>query len=530
VYVGYFLGLILSFRMLSLLARMARTLATLLVIPSLLAAGLSQNASKDTMPAKEQAHKSAAKSQPDHELQSILDLAASVPPEFEADVLLHLASSGKVNGRVAKLQLLKKAFDAAALAQQPIERKALVGSDTDTRSGFLAIAFQLDLDRLSLESRAVNEVSRLDPARALIMFEEMRLPTLSPLGCEESLAYDPSVYYRTLENVARNSFTSKQRANGRRLAWLDAYLSNLQSHSQVAPVARLLAESDLSAAELEETTTRFASSLQQLGGDERSLAAATVDSGESNLLGAMAHLVATLRAKKVPAAPLVAALREYLVSNFRTVSCGEAIADKPGRSIPPAISEFNDSFRAALQESQLSPILDEEIKGAKISGKAVYYPLWQTEESKHLLEGVQRLRFGERVDNPLTQAERSTSEWSTQATEFITHLNSWNGNDEPESDFFHEKCILYQTFIELITTPQDRSNALSAFLAFMEQNSFQQASRIEWFWHAKSLLAGYRAPDYHQQVLRTFLSSRDTILSLYARVEIYAPSQLDGDR
>jgi hypothetical protein len=77
------------------------------------------------------------------------DLAGATPPEFGAYFLAELVESGKIVDEDLKLKLLQMAFNLASNAQQPVKRKALGGSLVDTRSGYYAMAFALELDRLS---------------------------------------------------------------------------------------------------------------------------------------------------------------------------------------------------------------------------------------------------------------------------------------------------------------------------------------------------------------------------------------------
>lgn len=457
----------------------------------------------------------------DHAVQNIIDLAAGVPPEFGADVLMRLVESDKTTDHALKVELLKEAFDLAESAQQPVSREPLNGSDLDTRSGYLAIAYFLGLDRLSLQSRAARDMLPLDAAEARALFTQVQLPILAPLNCKETLTYAPKPLYETLAYLIRNHVTSEDKQKGHMVAVLAPYVSTLQSHSQVAPVAQLLVSVDLSPVEREELTSLFANALQQLQGDERSFSAAILSSGDSGLLSAFGDLIKKLDAQGVQSVDLVKAIRQYLVSGFKTSFCGEIVAEREGKDLlPQAIDSFNRQFKGSLLKAELAPISAEEIRNARIMPKAVIVPFWQSPTAKRLQADMQTLRFGN-GDRLLTKAQRMTPSWAGRLNDFLAQLESWEGNDEPQADFFHEKSVLYETLVDLIPTAPGRSVVLNSYIEFLEQNYFQQISRIEWFWHARRLLDGQKAADDRPQVLLAFLNSRDSILSLYARVEAW---------
>src|SRR6202043_2145136 len=92
------------------------------------------------------------------QLESIVDLATGVPPEFAADSLLRLVESGKIADLALKLSLVEKPCYLSESAPQPVKLARRPGALVDTRFGYLAHAFLLNLDRLSLQSRAVVDI------------------------------------------------------------------------------------------------------------------------------------------------------------------------------------------------------------------------------------------------------------------------------------------------------------------------------------------------------------------------------------
>src|ERR1700737_2013593 len=122
--------------------------------------------------------------------QSIVELAYSSPPEISSDALLRVVESGKVADRKTKRDLAEQAFRLAGSAKFPVRMRGVPGSIVDTRSGYLSKAYDLKLDALSLESRAVHDLLSIDAAKARELFQEIARPTLTPLTCDDALVYD----------------------------------------------------------------------------------------------------------------------------------------------------------------------------------------------------------------------------------------------------------------------------------------------------------------------------------------------------
>jgi hypothetical protein len=96
-----------------------------------------------------QQHTNQAKEpKPDAELESIVGMAAGVPAEFGADVLIRLAESNKIRQRSLKIELLTRAFYLAESAQQPVRQASLAS----TRSNlFLPDAYKFGEQRIHSE-------------------------------------------------------------------------------------------------------------------------------------------------------------------------------------------------------------------------------------------------------------------------------------------------------------------------------------------------------------------------------------------
>lgn len=453
------------------------------------------------------------------ELNSIVDRAASIPSEFGADFLLRLVESAKITDPLLKAKLVEKAFNFAESAQHPIKLSG-IGSLVDTRSGYLDMAFQLNLDKLSLQFRAVGDLLQFDRVKGEKLFEEIRFPTMKPLACEELLIYDPGSYYRILASVLDRGSIRKEEGEKRVIAFLRPAIAEISSHTQVAPAAKVLTALNLSSTQLEDMTSFLMGSLQRLQSDERSFAVVVT---KYDTLGAMSQLVSKLDREGVPSANLVQVLKQYVIKNLRDVRCPDIGQSEKG-SLPRAARDFNELFGAALLSADLNPISADELQNYKLGSAPSFYPYWQSPKARELLEGIKKLRFGT-GGTPLSEAERKTVGWNSQLSDFLAELELWKSTDEKEEDdFFHQKCVLYVGLIDLIPPGPGQSEVIRSYVTFLELNSVEGSNRIEWFLHVKDLLdrlSATKEDKGKRQVLDVFRDSRDPTLNLYARVEAW---------
>jgi len=171
--------------------------------------------------------------------RSLVDLAQAAPPEFAADALLRVAESGKIKDRDSVADLVEQAFRLAAAAKFPVRMRGLPGTTTDTRSGFLSRAYDLKLDGVSLQSRAVRDMLAVDKAKARELFQEIPKFALAPLTCDDALVYDVSDFYQVLGAIANAAFSKEEQAKEQHIDFILDYLGQATSPAQLAPLAMI---------------------------------------------------------------------------------------------------------------------------------------------------------------------------------------------------------------------------------------------------------------------------------------------------
>ena len=416
--------------------------------------------------------------------QSIFDLAHAAPPEFTADALLRLEESGKIASREARLALIEEAFRLAAAAQYRLPLRALPGYDSDSRTAFLSQAYRLKLDTLSLQTRAVRDMAGVDKPKARELFGEIVTPALPPLTCDDALVPDVGDLYEALALVVNSTFTEKERAKEEHINFLLGYLAQVASPVQLAPAARLIKTVSLTPAQRDVVLGRFNAILQNMSADDRSFSAT----------------VGALNSEIIP--EMLAAFEMYSRRGLAATRCQDSVA-----------------FTAKLADGA---------EQAKTEGTAKVERYWQSDQAKRIVEQAQKLRVGP-SGRMLSNADRSSQEWSRQLTDFLKDLADWNSSEEKsEADFYHQKCLVFEALMDLTPPGEQRAATLEAFIAFLTGSNLQQQSPVEWFVHARRLhdrLKNTNTADA-DRLLDAYQASGNPMLALFATLEKNLGSKL----
>jgi hypothetical protein len=445
----------------------------------------------------------------------------SAPPEFAADLLVRLAQSSKMADPDWKRELLEEAFRLAATVQQPVKRVALPSSLTDTRAGFLASAFQLDLDGLSLQCRAVNALLSIDKQKAREMFGQIAISQLPRLDCEEPLPYDVSVLYSTLRKVAESAFSLEEIKNNEHVRLLESRLSQIAYPSEVVPALELINTIKLSPTQRQTLVDSFSVALGKVSGDDLCFTHSLYD-----LDRAIKRFMDQYANSRVSTYALLRAYRSYLIRQFTAPRCAASRASALIEH--EAINNFN-RLRARSDGGVLE-ISADDVKSERIEGSIKTHAHWSSPKSAALLMKIKRLRFGS-GKTPLNASERDTLDWHAEMESFLNDLAAWKKEDEdtPE-DYFHQKCVLLKALIEMTIRKETRENLIISFIDTLNDFDLNRGSRIEWFWHAKFLFVDTKrfdgpsgsAPNYvvnKSDVLPLLDSTKSPVLYLYAQAE-----------
>jgi hypothetical protein len=418
--------------------------------------------SAQTPPAnsKRTSNKAETKSSENLKIENLVLLGQAAPPEVAADILLTIVATQAAITRVRKQELIEDAFRFAGNAREPVKRKSWAMM-VDTRAGLKNAAFELDLDKLSLQTRAVMQMMAFDKARARAMFADISLPKLPELTCEDSLSYDVESYYRTAVAVSENCFDENERKAEAHIQFLSERLGSIKTIPHAVAAAKALVDAKLSADELTLLLNTFADGLSHVLANARSFAF-VIDRERFGF--SLARLVQKAKQENVPAVDLNLAIRSFLVKQLSGEVCIDA-SWVNGREVklPTVLNNLNAEFA--------QPIGADDIHPLSFGAAAKDRQFWTMTREKQLLMLAKDLRFGG-TQKGLTLEQRQTDEWRKKLNDYLDLIADWQPESEVSAeDYFQEKCILYSVLVELCPDDAQRDVVLRAYAAYLRDQN-----------------------------------------------------------
>jgi hypothetical protein len=453
----------------------------------------------------------------DRAIQSLMDDSEALPPEFASDVSLRLIEGGLVTNQALKVKLLTRAFKKASAAQDDLMRRPWGISVEETQQGLHAIASSsARLDRITLQARVVHELLLTEPRRARQVFESIPPPQIEQTSCGQNWYFVPDAYYTAAGEILTKTFPPNEISAGLRSRYLVSVVRNIQSHVQILPLTQLLDRPEFTRAEIIEALTVYAAGLGNLNGDPLSFYVSMYQ--YDRLWEAITKLVDSLDKHDIDPRLLIQPLRDYLVRNFRILGCTDMNLPKGHKSdLPESLTEFNKRFVATLARLNVSPISEREIAVNTLDKVEDITPQrWKSQTYFQMLHAVQK------IDPPgVAEAERGdTSDWTAQAQDALNQLAGWSAGSENETEFFHQKAIVLEGLAERTIGASIHTKVVEAFVLFLEQNSYQQVSRVDWFLYAHKFLSEGTESGKSRGDLLKFLNSGDPVLNAYARIQL----------
>ncbi len=196
------------------------------------------------------------------ELDHIVQLANACPPEFAADALLRVAAVTTIDKKL-RMDLIDRAFHLAPGAQfrTPV---TVVTRVPDTSAAMIAAAAKLNLDALSLQTRAVRLMLQLDKKTARQLFLDMNVPALESVTCDQTYIPDVSQLYQALTAVANSTFSDQERKKEEHINLVLGTMARATSSVQIAPMEQMVASLEVTAEQRDVLATRIAALRQSL--------------------------------------------------------------------------------------------------------------------------------------------------------------------------------------------------------------------------------------------------------------------------
>jgi len=408
--------------------------------------------------------------------QQIQDLTTSVPPELAAYAMLRLVEAKAVSQPEQQRRLIEQAYMLAGQSPYAVRLTAVAGM-SNTRAGYLSQALTQGLDALSLRTRAVAAMLKLDPDRGRDLFEQLRPLAIANRSCADSMIYEPSAYYQRAGDVYKKGFTPEEQAKGLPDEFLESVFRDVNQASEVGPAADLLRTVQFDPEMLARAEGAFARSLNGARGDYRSYAAT-----QGNLTRNVTRLASTQgRASHA----LLEATRNYVVANESGAVCGDSSGNVTGSAASG--SSTYAALNVVLVRYGIAPIGDADVKPGSVvaANETSTQAYWQSPTSKQLLATVQALRSG----------DKNSPQWQESASSTFTSLREWidAGSEPSEEDFYIEKAVLYSQMLS--ATPDDSpyyGEMLNEYIEFLSEEPPSDNVRIYWLWNIQNLVQRVR--------------------------------------
>ncbi len=422
--------------------------------------------------------------------------------------------------RPGRRELLEEAFAAAPNALNLYKRRLAAQVEGNTREWILGQAFDLDVDTLSLQCRAVRGMLALDRRRAREMFAQ--IPPLAPPqpDCDSPLVPDIRLFYETLQLVA-----------GPDASIIAQRIRLISSPAELAPAAALIRSARLSTDDRLALVTAYADRLAVFARNSESLGFATRD---PELASQPVALAEAARREGIAVDGLMRAYREFLVAYLGGARCGEMI-DSLAASW---LEQFNERLRLPgyLVGTELPAIPPEDIHPPTVEPRANRQLLYASPKAKALDARLRRLRTGG-GDTALLREQRAAPDWQAEAEQFLGALQEWTAADGDIAAHFHEKAGFYLELLEMAPAGPIAARIAASCVAFFGDHPVEKSQPVEFLFELQRLLKLARAEaDAAPQAAGPFeaverpagngaavaselANSRDAVIALYAALE-----------
>lgn len=446
----------------------------------------------------------------DLEIQTFVLGSKAQSPEISSDLLLTFLATKIMSDPKKRKEIIEDIYRQGAEVKEPL-RMAFRSGLMDTRSGYLSYSYDLELDRLSIQLRAIKMMLALDKQRARTLFRDMSQLTVKPLSCEDDLVYEISDYYKVLKDIVDQTFDPEARVRREQIYLATEFIDEIRSPAQVESAIAFLVSVKTTPAEFGILLDSLTATMRKISADPRTF-------GFSMANGSMTRSIkfkflSKIEEKGFVTSEFLKGYRSYLVKQLSGTRCLEdervGSEEKPDDPIVFANTLFEN------------PITEDEIKPEKIEPRTKVFVYWRTPKSAKLLTNIKKLRFGN-SKTALSLEQRSHQEWQESLAKYLEQMNDWKSEDEAtEADYLHQRGVLYHTLIELTPPGPMFLSVLQDYGLFLRDSRMIRDSPTQWLTYVKYLLKigkTLKAKD-RDEFVKVLRSSGNQIFPLYLDLE-----------
>jgi hypothetical protein len=414
---------------------------------------------------------------PAKRLQEIVDASSTLQPPLASDAMIRVATKVASPCSTLATDLLQRAFDQADSVVPQMKYKLASGDGipTDSRLYFEHQTYELQQDRLSLQSRVVLAVVPLDAKLAIDLFQRIALPRPPSVSCVDAFAPDFSIYYQALGKVLEMRRAQKARSDREAQAsflQLQEAASATTSPVQLAPLIKLLEEANLSPTQLSSLLSTLAAAIESFPVDDNSFNYR----GDYSVVRAKTQLLELARKKKLSAGAFMHSFHDYLDRSMNGPHCTGNVPN----SLKQLVSLYESFNRRGLASNAEIEPLSLPTSAPPIEPPPNPGEYWQSPKTKELLIDAKHLNFDDNWQ-PFTDADRQTPEWQDRVRHLLNDMDNWSPMDEPDpAAYLHERCILFYRTLPYLPPGPLYDRITSSWVDTLAASSLQWDNAVEW--------------------------------------------------
>ena len=424
------------------------------------------------------------------ELVATYDLAQLAPAALRSLALRKVAGTPNLHDAKWKLELVKESFEAGAAATQKWPENWVPEPPGPMpklpRRVVKQILAHQGLDRLTLQTAAIEAMLPLDPIGARAAFDRISYPDPGTLGCAAGLVPDVSSYFSAAGSIAARAFTPEQKKRHEDVEFLRGVILRVTSPVQIGPAAKLAArnKADLSPA--------LAQRLTAISGDDRAF---------SHSLLRDTALVLDL--------DIPHAWRAYLVSNLSGPRCSESVDEKHHFVADQAAVLQSFRLRAANVQG-VAPIEPEEVVPGRIEGGVADEPVERSAaDQSYFLEWV-----------ALANDQQNTEDATAKIDAIVNRIEDLKPVDGEDSlELTWRKCGSLGGLLTVLKPGPNYDRVMGRYLTLLRVSELPPERLPEWYSLLQTVIHLGKGETGDRTVVQAMEQTGHPLLALVARLE-----------
>ena len=410
---------------------------------------------------------------------SFLASLDSLPIEFRADIQLGAVESGNVPAGKLQENMLQRLFESAETAQYASQQQLIPTQTHNLEDATIMSLRTYRLDKLSIQTRIVRAMTRIDPGVAARELQAIRLQ-FPRTDCSSPMVPDPTDYYSEIGTIANGVFLAQHLGRATYLGWLDEQIASMNSPVQIAAIAALLAASSLNAEEFQRQSYNFAQTLGQLRATDREMAALNQ---ERVLSASIRRMAAQEMRSGIWVGQLVQNYRLFLVRSAAAVPCADITSDWH-----QIVEDFNRLRSEALAADIVAPLDERLLNRLPTAGeRAQMQEIPDEPKFDELLIKPERLRMDQGAS--MSVGDLGTEGWEVDVTELLNLLDDLDPSTAKCPDcVYYEKARYYLFLFDALPSGHYKEQCLSRVIATLATSPLQSSARVAWMFDLKLLL------------------------------------------